>query len=243
MTVFSMFPDFSVRSSRQELMDDLSIQGAELRETLDGLERINRIFRGYEPSLDGVAALLQMRPEQRRFRLLDVGTGSADTPRVLSRWAAAQNLAIDIHGIDLTPTTIEHARQRSRDYPNISIHQQNLFALENQHPFDVVHAALMLHHLSDADAIRALRKMFELSVLGIVINDLHRHPLNFAGSHVLLPMVSKNRLIRHDGPLSVLRAFTRAELRSLIARADLPEPQIIWRAPFRWQVIIRRAER
>lgn len=234
------FPNFSARSNRQELMDDLTIQGSELHETLDGLERINRVFRGYEPSIGGIAALIAAHPYQREFSVLDVGTGSADTPRVLSRWAKLKNVQLKIHGIDLTPTTIKHARMRSLNYPNIHIEQRDLFLIEPHLQFDIVHAALMLHHLNDDDAIRALRKMYKLSLLGVVINDLHRHPLNFAGSRMFLPMLSKSRLIRHDGPLSVLRAFTRRELISLIKRADLPTPHIRWRSPFRWQVVIPR---
>ncbi len=234
------FPNFSVRSDRRELMDDLTIQGRELHETLDGLERINRFLRGYEPSLAGIASLIMANPQQREFSVLDVGTGSADTPRQLSRWAKLNNIQMKIHGIDLTPTTIKHARMRTLNYSNIQIEQRDLFEIEHHLQFDIVHAALMLHHLNDVDAIRALRKMYKLSLLGVVINDLHRHLVNFAGSRILLPLLSKSRLVRHDGPLSVLRAFTRKELVSLVKRADLPEPEIRWRTPFRWQVVIPR---
>jgi hypothetical protein len=46
--------------------------------------------------------------------------------------------------------------------------------------------------------------------------------LNYAGARLLAATWwRRNRLTRHDGPLSVLRSFTRAELQQLAVRAGL----------------------
>lgn len=232
-----MFPDFNARSDRTELIDDLSIVGSELEETLDGLERINSLLGGYAPSIAGVDSLANGSPT---LSLLDVGTGCADTPRRLAGWANRRSIDFYVQGIDLSPTTVAHARRRSIAYRNIDIELRDLFAMPDDERFDIVHAALMLHHLADDEAAEALRKMYALSRLGVVINDLHRHPIGYFGSQVLLPILSRNRLVRHDGPISFLRAFRREELLELASRAGLPEPEIRWRPLFRWQMIIRR---
>ena len=231
--------DFSQRSERTELMDEPTIEARELEETLEDLARVNRFFGGYSPSIRGVADLVG---ERRRASVLDVGTGSGDTPRRLVRWGRRHQKSFDITGIDLSPETIDYARRRSSSFDEIDFEVCDLFEMPPESSFDVVHAALMLHHLPDEDAVAGLRKMYEMSRLGVVINDLHRHPVAYAGSRMLLPVLSKNRLIRHDGPLSVLRAFRKEELETLAVRAGLPHFRIRWQPMFRWQLVIARED-
>ena len=40
-------------------------------------------------------------------------------------------------------------------------------------------------------------------------------------ARVVLPLITRNRYTRTDGPMSVRRAYTRIELRALLAGADL----------------------
>jgi hypothetical protein len=45
-------------------------------------------------------------------------------------------------------------------------------------------------------------------------------------------------MARHDGPLSVLRAYTPGEVRALIARAGLTDALVEARAPFRIVIVM-----
>lgn len=235
-----MLPDFSSRSSKLEWMDDPAVDTTELRKTLDDLARVNFMLRGHAPSLDGIERLAD--DEQRRLSVLDVGTGGGDVPRRLAVWAKKKKVDLFVHGIDLSQRTVDHARHRSAAYPNIEFTRQDLFDLDGEKRFDIVHSALMLHHLNTGEAAEGLQKMYEISRLGVVINDLHRHPVGYFGSRIILPLLSRNPMIRHDGSLSVLRAFTEDELRGLAKRAGLPDPQIQWWPLFRWQMILRREQ-
>lgn len=219
------------------MMDDPYVDHRELQDGLDGLARVNGLLGGYGPSIGGVEALLE---ERRSFSLLDVGTGSADTPRRLATWAEGRGLDAYIEGIDIHPATVEYARQQSVGFHNIQVKLRDVFQIPEDDRFDIVHAALVLHHFNDREAAEVLRKMYDTCTIGLVINDLHRHPIAYYGSRVLLPLISRNRLVRHDGPVSVLRAFKRRELRELVDRAGLPVPEINWTPLFRWQMIIRR---
>jgi hypothetical protein len=82
--------------------------------------------------------------------------------------------------------------------------------------------------------------MYERSELGVVVNDLHRHPLAWAGIHVITRVLSGNPMLRNDAPLSVLRAFRRHELLELAREAGLPEARVSWRPMFRWQMVAER---
>jgi len=54
-----------------------------------------------------------------------------------------------------------------------------------------------------------------------VVNDLTRGWLPWAGGWVLLHLATRNRFTRHDGPLSVRRAYLPREARALIKGAGL----------------------
>jgi len=93
--------------------------------------------------------------------------------------------------------------------------------------FDVVTCSLMLHHFEPAAATAVLAEMRRVSARVVIVNDLIRawHPWLFA--RVVGPVITRNPLTRNDGPVSVLRAYTREELLKLLNAAGLT-PR--WRA-------------
>jgi 2-polyprenyl-3-methyl-5-hydroxy-6-metoxy-1,4-benzoquinol methylase len=226
------------RSDELELMDDLTIQGEELEVTLSEIEMLNRALGGYPPTIEGLEALLPNG--QKRLTVLDVGTGSADLPRHMVDWGRKRGIEVRVKGIDLTPTTIERARRLSRSHPEIDVALENLFDLPDDQKFDVVHASLVLHHFRGSSAADAIRKMYELCSLGVVVSDLHRHIVPWAALKLGTRVFAKSRLVQNDGPLSVRRAFSREDLFSLCEQAGVPRPEVAWRPMFRWRMLIRR---
>ncbi len=233
-----MIPNFSRRSEREEWMDDPVVEARQLVKTLDDLARINALLGGYSATIDGIEELIDQ--ERNALSVLDVGTGGGDVPRHMDWWADRRGLDIYVLGVDISTVAVRYARQRSKAYHHLEFRRRDLFELSSRERFDIVHASLMLHHLSDQEAIEALQKMYEISTLGVVINDLHRHPLGYLGSQVVLRLLTRNSMVHHDGPLSVLRGFRRRELQRLVEAAGLPTPQIQWRPFFRWQCVIRK---
>jgi hypothetical protein len=45
-------------------------------------------------------------------------------------------------------------------------------------------------------------------------------------------------MVKNDAPLSVLRAFSRDDLNTILTNAGIKNYQIRWRWAFRWQVIV-----
>lgn len=235
----SLLPDFSRRCERLELMDDLSIQGDELEETLLQVERINAISRGPAITLAGVESLVPSGIDE--LTVLDVGTGSGDIPRRLADWAEKKPFSIAIKGIDLSHTTIEFAQRRTTRTERLEFELENLFDLPEDEKYDVVHASLVMHHFPGREAVEALDKMYRLSRYGVVVNDLQRHPVPWLGLRLGLPLFTSNRLVRNDGPLSVLRGFTRRELLRTARAAGVPSPSVAWEFPFRWLMVCPKA--
>ncbi|MFO8099011.1 MAG: methyltransferase domain-containing protein [Salinibacter sp.] len=229
---------FAERARADEWMDDASVAEDHLREALQNLQWINRWLGGYRASYDQMAPLLDARAS---LRVLDVGTGGGDYLPEFVRWGQAAQCSVTAVGVDLNPVTAGYGRAwldatlppAFRDRARIDIGD----ALALPYPdnaFDVGHAALFLHHLYDESARLLLQELDRVSRLGILINDLHRHPLAFAGIWTLARLLQFSPMVQHDGPLSVRRGFHRADLQALASRARLSSPRIRWHWAFRW---------
>jgi SAM-dependent methyltransferase len=199
-------------------LDDAAALGANLRD----LERVNRWLGGVRLSARAIDALAG---ERETLTVLDVGTGAADIPAALLARATRTGRRLRVTGIDSRPEIIAAAVARrpalgSTDGLELHVGDGRTLPYPDR-SFDVAHASLLLHHLDPADAVSLLREMNRVARLGIVLNDLVRGRLAWIGAWWLSRLTTRNRYTRHDAPLSVRRAYTVAELTSLIAAAGL----------------------
>ena len=93
--------------------------------------------------------------------------------------------------------------------------------------FDVAHASLVLHHLDPDEAVALLRELRRVARHGIVVNDLVRGRLAWVGGWLLVHAIATSRYTRHDGPLSVRRAYSRREMGALLDAAGLVPVAIV----------------
>ncbi len=100
--------------------------------------------------------------------------------------------------------------------------------------FDVVTCSLFLHHLSEEQAVRLLRKMADAARSTILVNDLSRSRLGYALAWTGCRLLSRSPIVHHDGPASVRAAFNLAEARDLAERAGLERVSLSRRWPRRF---------
>jgi len=231
------WPDFSKRSDRDEWMEDPAVPDERVVETVDAVEYIGRMTGGWRASVAGLDELTE--PGTRSLSILDVGTGNGAIARAFLDWGRRREIAVEVVGIDLLPAAIRRARERTGDLPGVEFSCTDLFELDSTGRFDLVHASLVLHHFPGPRAVRALGKMAQLSRNGVVVNDLHRHPVHWVCSKMLVPALTDNELAIHDGPVSVLRGFRRGELIEIAAHSGLTRSTVEWRFPFRWLLLGR----
>lgn len=237
MISLDRWPDFSERSDRDEWMEDPSVSNETLVETVDAVERVGQLTGGAAASITGLEQLVG--PETETISILDVGTGNGSISRTFSEWGHRNGVAVEVVGIDLLPAAIRHARSRCGDLTDVHFSCADLFEIDAARHFDIVHASLVLHHFPGSDALRALDKMAELSRRGVIVNDLHRHPVHWLGAKLVVPAITRNPLAIHDGPVSVLRGFRRRELVELASRSGLSSATVEWKFPFRWLLVGR----
>jgi SAM-dependent methyltransferase len=233
---------FKHRSTAKELMDDLTLSGEALRRNLEELEVINHWLGGYQVVTDALARLpLQAGARPRPLSITDLGCGGGDTLRVISRWARKKKLAVQLEGYDANAFMVEYASGKCASFPDIHLHQENIFSAAFQsRSFDVIICSLFCHHFTDPELIALFRQLHGQARVALIINDLHRHPLAYYGIKWLTWLFPCSYLVRYDAPLSVLRAFKRAELEEILHQAALGCYSLRWVWAFRWQIIIPR---
>ena len=216
------------RVHQAELLDEEGHDPAELAHSLTQVARVNRwlggnrgLRRHLQPLLDRTGPV----------RLLDVGTGNAETLADLLAWARRRGRRWSGIGVDRSPA-VSRIASREQELPTVRGDALRL-------PFapgsvDVAICTLTLHHFRDDEAVLLLREMKRVARDRVLVSDLERSRLNHLGARVLAHTLWRtNRLTRHDGPLSVLRSFTAPELLALGRRAGLRGPVVRRYMPWR----------
>lgn len=222
-----------------ELMDLPDADPGELAHTLTDLAWINRWLGGLRLIREHLAPIL--RGSAAPIRILDVGTGYADVPRAIARWGRRMGLSVEIEGIDHHEQIVRLARQASTSYPEVRIRKGDAMALPYpERSFDIVLASLLLHHMEGEAQVRLLRELYRVADQVVLVNDLRRGYWPFVVAWGTLHLVSRNRLIHHDGPLSVRRGFLPGELLTLARRAGWQRASVSRHVFFRLALVGRK---
>ncbi|MGH7717042.1 MAG: class I SAM-dependent methyltransferase, partial [Vulcanimicrobiaceae bacterium] len=92
--------------------------------------------------------------------------------------------------------------------------------------FDVAMCNLTLHHLAPEAATVLLRELRRVSHVAPIVTDLVRSPLSWFAALCFALLFSRNRLTRHDAPLSARRAYTPTEVLELARSAGWTAPRV-----------------
>lgn len=227
------------RSTQIELMDDFSVEGNLLRDSLDSLANINKWLGGNIVTLNGIKKVLKEYNKQKPLTILDMGCGNGDMLRELAKYGKKAGYHFTLIGIDANRHTINYAEELSVNYPEISYLQQDVFSEDFQQlQYDLVLATLFLHHFSEDEIIKLLSPILKKATLGIVVNDLNRNKLAYYLFRFLCLFI-KNPMTKEDGLISVLRAFKKEDLEKISKKLHA-KSTIQWKWAFRYQWIIKK---
>lgn len=234
-------PNFRQRSNRPELMDGEAVSQAEFAACMADLAKVNTITLARRPTLDFVGRALRSVPAGRRVTVLDVGFGAGDMLRAIHRLAVARGCEVRLVGIDLNPRSEPVARALTPPATGIEYRTGDALAWPGEERIDLVVSSLVTHHMRDGEILRFLGWMERRAQLGWLVNDLHRHWLPYYGFAVLARAMRWHAFVRHDGPLSIARAFRREDWQALLDASGLAaQADVTWRFPFRYCVERRK---
>jgi len=216
---------------------DLPIENYSLSEfaaSLADIRKVNRFLGDYRATIKYVSSILWAISGffARPIRVLDVATGSADIPVAIVKWARGHGIQIEVTAIDNNPIAVRKALVFALPYPEITVAVANGFSLPfDDRSFDIVLCAKTLHHFSEEDTVKLLQEIDRVAALGYFVMDLRRSWVAWALIKVLTGLFTRNRLTRHDGPMSVLRSYTASEMDALAERAGLVGHRVV-KEPF-----------
>jgi ubiquinone/menaquinone biosynthesis C-methylase UbiE len=148
---------------------------------------------------------------------LDVATGSADIPEAVLRLARQANVPVRIVGLDYSAPILRFAREQVGTLDAIRLVRGDAFDLPfADNSFDYVLCSLAFHHFGFERSVLALREMERVARRGWIVNDLRRARSAWVLIRVISTLFRMNRLTRHDGPASVLRAYSVREYRRMV---------------------------
>ncbi len=226
------------RVEDEELLDQGRGTPADVRANLAEMWRINHVLGG----MHAVTAHLYPRLiASGGGTVADLGAGSAHLTAAVAQWARSRGIGAQVIGVDWADRNLTVARERNVPAPQIALLQADAARL----PFragsvDFVMSSLFMHHFAPDQLVALLRDAYACTRRALIMSDLVRGWLPLAAFRLVQPVFARHYLTRHDGALSVRRAYTPAELREIAARAGLVNARVYTHWPWRMTLVVDR---
>ncbi|WP_156759308.1 methyltransferase domain-containing protein [Microbacterium karelineae] len=194
-----------------ELMDDEACDPVRLRRTLARFAIVNRVVSGwdraYRARLRPVLATLG-----RPARVLDIGCGSGDVLRRITRLARVDGFAVDATGIDPDPRALAVAMSTERMHGVSYRRAVSRDLVAEGARFDIVVSNHLLHHL-DADGLDGVLADSEALAERLCLHsDIARGRIAYTAYAIGVTPLAPGSFLRTDGLRSIRRSYTRPEL-------------------------------
>jgi hypothetical protein len=191
-----------------EMLDADAGTEREVRDSINDLQRINTLFGGVS-STTAMVRKVARETGAKNLSLLEVASGAGFVPR-----ATKKKLAGD--GVSLEVSLLDRARSHlpSNSVPTFVGDALALPFPDNS--FDMISCGLFLHHLDPVQVLSFARESLRVAKRALLISDLIRSRVHLVLTHIGLPLF-RSPITWHDAPASVRAAYTRDEVRSLLA--------------------------
>ena len=221
--------DTPPRIDEPELIDDDSQPYGDFRASMTDVRRANRFLGGTRVVTSQVAAWLRAARSRRAenappVTFLDVATGSGDLPKAILEVARKEQVAVRIIGLDYSVPILRFAREEVGEQSGLRLLRGTALKLPLRDlSVDYVICSLAFHHFGADHNIDALREMERVARHGWLVNDLRRARSAWFLFRAISAVARMNRLTRHDGPASILRAYSVEEYRAMPKHIGLNE--------------------
>jgi hypothetical protein len=228
-------PSFLVppRLDAAELLDMGKGTLDDVRANFADLWRINRYLGGVKAITSHLYP--RLRQHQEPITLVDIGSGSADIAATVKHWADQHAIPVKLLGLDLSSRHLGIAQGQKASLEFIQADALHLpFSSQK---IDYYISCLFLHHFPPEQVVKLLARTFELARHGIIMSDIVRGYLPLIAFRLGQPIFARNFLTRHDGMVSIRRAYSPAELRQLAQAAGLLNARVHQHFPWRMTLV------
>ena len=227
------------RRDLEELLDRADVDARQLAGNLRDLRLLNRGL-GWSAAVSHDVEAIMTRRGLRTVTLLDVATGSADIPRVVVSRGAMRGRHVRAVASDVSAAVLRQARAGGAAVSGVALVQHDGAALPfRDGAFDLALLCLAAHHFAPDALVRVLAELWRVARHAVVVSDLTRGRSGYLLAR-LMALVLHNPLTAHDGPVSVLRAYTPDELRRLARTAGLERVRVRTFFPARMTLVAEK---
>jgi ubiquinone/menaquinone biosynthesis C-methylase UbiE len=195
------------RKATPEWLDDDLGTPEEVAASLADLRAINRRFGGNRTTLELLRRVASAGEQE--LSLLEVGAAQGEAPRAAQRALARAGTVLEV-------TLLDRKRSHLPSDGVSCVVGDTLRLPFHEGAFDVVSCSLLLHHFGPEEIVGFAREALRVCRRAVLVNDLIRSRIHLALVYLGLPLF-RSRLTSHDAPASVRAAYTREEMRRLLA--------------------------
>lgn len=220
-----------------EFLDAPGVDPHVVRRSMADVARANQLFGGTRAVCAAVSGIVGELGDHAT--VLDVGCGTGDIAVRVVAEARQRGVMLEAYGVELAEPLLNSAAARG-----VRVVRGDARALPlADRSVDVAFCSQLLHHFAGDDAVRVLRELDRVARRCVIVSDLRRSWLAAAGIWIASFPLGFHPVSRHDGVLSVLRGYTRAELRETVSHATGHLPRVDALAAFRLTATWRPAPR
>lgn len=220
------------RRRGREYLDEPGVDGDVTVRSLRDVARANRYFGGVSAPLAELRIALRELGTPSNGEdvvLLDVGMGMGDIAARARAVAADAGVQLRTVGVDASEPLARRASCQA-----LPTARADALALPfADHSVDIVLCSQLLHHFEHERALALVRELDRVAKQRVIVSDLRRSWLAASGIWLASFPLRFHPVSRHDGVVSVLRGFTRAELEAMVERAVSGRARVRQRPTFR----------
>lgn len=188
------------------------------------IDKANRWFFIYTCAIRELAPLLGALHERLRrpIKVVEMGPGYGGLLIRLASWGQKHRIPLELSGFDCDPVFLNQAKEKTKHLP-VTLFGANaldLAGIENG-TYDLYVSTFTLHHFSAKGVITLLKEASRVAPHALYFRDfrrcLHGRPI----LSLALSACFFSRTTRHDGVLSLRRAYRPKEMSDLARAAGL----------------------
>jgi hypothetical protein len=211
---------FDTRAIQPEFLDSLDCDPQLAFSSYKFMELINRFAGGTKTVKNFLEKEFSRNGGNRSMRILDMGSGTCDIPLAITKWARKRSQIIEFTCIETNETALKIASEniKKSGFDSIELKHENIFEFNCRQYFDYAIGSMFFHHFQDQQILTLIKKLSSYVLRGILINDLRRNFMCFAGCSALVCFLPKD--LKHDALLSIRKGFKSDELNRLLSNVE-----------------------
>ncbi|GAA3524252.1 class I SAM-dependent methyltransferase [Aquimarina addita] len=231
--------NFKNRVYQKEQLDDLSLSGKKLHQTLGSLKLINTIFGNHKTLSKSVLNYCLSNRNKKPFHIVDLGCGGGDSIAHIYKTLHKRGIKALFTGIDGNPESIAFAKANTNVPKNSNFIVADILAPTFSIPdADILISSHFIYHFTNDDLIRFLERVSTKKINHIIFSELYRSKIAYYLFKFSSPILPISLIAKRDGLLAIKRAFTVEELNKILKRSNLKNASVHKKLWFRTLTVI-----